>query len=202
MSRVLITAFGPYGGWKENASWLALVELTRNLPKSPEITTRLYPVDLHAVQERLLQDLAQGFDYVLHLGQAPGSASIHLENISINVNAASVSDLQQPQPLVQGAPVAYQSDLPLAQWAGLLREAGIPSRVSYYAGTYLCNATLFLTLHLCRSRSWRTRATFLHLPLTCSQTLDGQDEMPSMPSSQVVRAIRLLLSQFTAEAIA
>ena len=41
MPRVLVTAFGPYGGWQENASWLAIVELTRNLPSHPEITTRL-----------------------------------------------------------------------------------------------------------------------------------------------------------------
>jgi pyroglutamyl-peptidase len=45
MPRVLITAFGPYGCWEENASWLALVELTRDLPTGAEIVTRLYPVD-------------------------------------------------------------------------------------------------------------------------------------------------------------
>ena len=50
MPRVLITAFGPYGKWAENASWLALVELTRHLPAQPEITTRRYPVDLEVVR--------------------------------------------------------------------------------------------------------------------------------------------------------
>ncbi len=87
MSRVLITAFGPYGSWLENSSWLALVELTRNLPPAPEITTRLYPVDLAAVSERLAQDLP-GQDYAIHLGQAPGATSVQLEAIGINVGAA------------------------------------------------------------------------------------------------------------------
>lgn len=195
MSRVLITAFGPYGGWEENASWLALVELTRHLPRTPEITTRLYPVDLDVVSQRLLEDLNRGYDYALHLGQAPGASSILLEAIGINVNAAPVTDPDQPQPLVADGPVAYQSDLPLARWAGLLRGAGVPARVSYHAGTYLCNATLYLTHFLCERHRWDTRAAFVHLPLACSQTFTREEELPSMPSSVAADAIRVILDQ-------
>ena len=114
MSRVLITAFGPYGNWLENSSWLALVELTRSLPPAPEITTRLYPVDLAAVSERLAQDLP-GQDYAIHLGQAPGATSVQLEAIGINVGAAAIDDLDQPQPLVPEGPIAYQSQLALGR---------------------------------------------------------------------------------------
>ena len=57
MPSVLITAFDPYDQWDENASWLALVELTRELPTEAEITTRLYPVELNAMKEKLAVDL-------------------------------------------------------------------------------------------------------------------------------------------------
>jgi len=40
MTSVLITAFEPYDRWKTNASWLALIQMTQNLPEQPEITTR------------------------------------------------------------------------------------------------------------------------------------------------------------------
>jgi pyroglutamyl-peptidase len=178
MSRVLITAFGPYGSWLDNSSWLALVELTRSLPPAPEITTRLYPVDLAAVTERLSQDLP-GQDY------------------AINVGAAAIDDMDQPQPLVPDGPIAYQSQLPLAAWAGMLRESGIPARVSYHAGTYLCNATLYMTHFLCERRGWGTRATFVHLPLTVSQAVQGahEEQLPSMPSTTAADAIRLILEQ-------
>ncbi len=195
MPRVLITAFGPYGKWTENASWLALVELTRQLPAQPEITTRRYPVDLQVVRQRLEQDLRRGFDYVLHLGQAPGASGIQLEAISINVRAAAVTDLQQPEPLVPDGEVAYQSDLPLARWAGLLREAGIPARVSYHAGTYLCNAILYLTHYLCRQHAWPTRATFIHLPLACTQAYTEEVGLPSLPSNLAADAVRVILSE-------
>ncbi len=198
MPRVLITAFGPYGTWKENASWLALVELTRNLPQVPDITTRLYPVDFDAVRKHLEQDLPSGFDYAFHLGQAPGATSIHLEAIGINVSAAPITDLEQPRPLIEDGPIAFQSDLPLAHWAGLIRDAGIPARVSYHAGTYLCNATLYLTHYLSLQNGWPTRATFVHVPLTCSQTFTLEQDRPSLDSSGVADAIRLILGDIAA----
>ena len=70
MTRVLLTAFEPYDRWKANASWLALVQITHDLPIAPEITTRLYPVDFGVMKSRLADDLHGNFDYALHLGQA------------------------------------------------------------------------------------------------------------------------------------
>jgi len=196
MARVLITAFGPYGPWTENSSWLALVELTRHLPATPAITTRLYPVDFAAVSERLAQDLP-GHDYALHLGQAPGATCVQLEAIGINVGAASIQETEQPRPLVADGPVAYQSQLPLGNWADLLRQAGIPACVSYHAGTFLCNATLYFSHHLCVCRGWTTKVAFLHLPLTIPQALRGvrAEPLPAMPSSVAADAIRLILDQ-------
>ncbi len=202
MPRVLVTAFGPYSNWKENSSWLALIELTRNLPRAPDITTRLYPVDLEAVHGRLRQDLSSGFDYALHLGQSPGASCIQLEAIGINVCAAAMTDLLQPRPLAPDGPVAYQSSLPLARWAAMLRDAGIPARVSYHAGTFLCNATLYLSHHLCQQQGRPTRATFVHLPLTCGQALLTDHELPSIPSSVAAEAIRLILTQLDESPVA
>ena len=197
MKRVLLTAFGPYGAWEENASWLSLVELTCELPVAPAVTTRLYPVDFDVVRERLEEDLSSDFDCAIHLGQAPGAACLQLEAIGINVQAASATDPQQPQPLIADGPVAFQSTLPLASWAGRLRGAGIPARVSYHAGTFLCNATLYMTHYLCERYAWRTQATFLHLPLNCSQVFARDGDYPSLPSSVAAQAIRLILSELT-----
>src|SRR5262249_60807581 len=85
MPRVLLTAFEPYDRWKANASWLALVHLTHNLPEKPQITTRLYPVDFAEMKDPLAADLSGKFDYALHLVQAPGSSRIQLEAIGLNI---------------------------------------------------------------------------------------------------------------------
>lgn len=195
MASVLITAFEPYDRWDANSSWLALVELTRELPSEPRITTRRYPVDFAAVRERLADDLAAGYDFALHLGQSPGLARVHLEAVGLNIGGTSQQLPDQFQPLVPNGPVAYRSDLPLADWAMKLRAAGIPAQVSFHAGTYLCNATLYLTHHLCRERGWKTKATFVHLPLATEQAVRERHDIASLPPQVTARALQLILEE-------
>jgi pyroglutamyl-peptidase len=193
MANVLLTAFEPYDRWQQNASWLALVELTRNLPEQPKIVTRLYPVDFSKARQRLEDDLQGNYDFALHLGQAPGSARVRLESIGLNVGGG-VDDLpDQFQPLDPQGPVAYRSDLPLADWANRLRNAGIPASVSYHAGTYLCNAMLYLSLRLAKTRRLKTRAAFIHLPLAPQQAIQQNADMASMSSVFAAEAVRMIL---------
>ena len=149
MTRVLITAFGPYGPWTENSSWLALVELTRSLPSLPAITTRLYPVDFAAVSERL-RKICQATTthstsdrHLVHVH--PTGSDRHQRGCGFHPGNRSA------KPLVPDGPVAYQSQLPLGSWAELLRQAGIPARVSYHAGTYLVQCDSLLRTALVRN---------------------------------------------------
>ena len=193
MPTVLITAFEPYDRWQENASWLALVELTRDLPLGVKVVTRRYPVDFDVVRSRLTEDLAADYDYALHLGQAPGIGRIHLEAIGVNVGGHSSQTPDQFQPLLPGGPAAYQTALPLAEWAGLVRSAGIPCQVSYHAGTYLCNAVLYLSQHFAREQGLKTQATFIHLPLAPPQVIGERQDWPNLDSASAAEAIRTIL---------
>lgn len=193
MTNILITAFEPYDRWRQNASWLALVELTRELPESPKIVTRLYPVDFLKARQRLEEDLAADYDFALHLGQAPGSSRIHLEAIGVNVGGTISQAPDHFRALEANGPTAYRSDLPLADWAGALRRAGIPASVSYHAGTYLCNAVLYLSLHLAATRNLKTRSAFIHVPLAPMQVLDERGDMPSLSTDLTAQAIRLIV---------
>ena len=196
MPSVLLTAFEPYDRWPENASWLTLVELTRELPASQKIVTRRYPVDFQAARTRLEDDLAANFDYVLHLGQSPGSSRIHLEAIGVNIGGHSSQTADEFQPLVVGGPPAYESALPLAHWSSQIRALGIPCQVSYHAGTYLCNALLYLTHHIAHERGLQTRCTFIHLPLAPQQVLGERQDWPTLPSSQCAQAVATILREF------
>jgi pyroglutamyl-peptidase len=193
MASVLLTAFEPYDRWKTNASWLALVQLTHDLPPEPAVTTRLYPVDFAEVKRRLSEDLTANYDYAIHLGQAPGSSHVRLEAIGINVGGSSSHPLEQHQPLTDDGPVAYRSPLPLGDWAVKLRRAGVPAQVSYHAGTYLCNATLYLTSYLAERFSLKTQVAFVHLPLDISQIVNEPTGSAALPSSLSALAVRLIL---------
>jgi len=194
MPTVLITAFEPYDRWTENVSWLSLVELTRDLPEQPKVVTRLYPVDFQQVRQRLEEDLQANYDVALHLGQAPGRGRIELEAIGLNVGGSVSQSADQFQPLQPGGPVAYRCSLPLADWAARIRGTGIPATVSYHAGTYLCNAMLYLSLHIASTRGLKTQSAFIHLPLAPQQVLEERSDLATMPLSMTAQAMRLILS--------
>jgi pyroglutamyl-peptidase len=198
MKRVLLTAFEPYDRWSENASWLALMRVTAELPSSVALTTRRYPVDFLAVRRRIAEDLAGGFDYAIHLGQHPRSAAVQLEAIAVNVGCDRPTP-DTSNPLEPDGPVAYRSSLPLSEWAAMLRSAGIPARVSHHAGTYLCNAALYWSCHLAAELRLPTRSAFLHLPLDTSQILAESGDVPSLPVELSAAAVRLILDSLSVD---
>ena len=201
MPKILITAFEPYDIWTENSSWLALVEYLKDSPASStlRIVTRRYPVNFQLAKERLAQDLSDNFDYAIHLGQAPGSAAIRLEAYGINTGGSSQDSNESFQPLVFDGPAAYRSTLPLGAWAKMLREQGIPAAVSYHAGTYLCNAVLYLSHHFAKKQQLQTQATFLHLPLDVSQACGSNKEIATLPTQICAAGLRLIVSNLATQ---
>lgn len=195
--RVFVTAFEPYAEWAENSSWLALVEFTKSITADGQVTTRLYPVDFDEVRRRLAKDLADDYDYAIHLGQAPGSTTLCLEAVGLNVGGDPRQPAECYQPLVTGGPAAYQSTLPLAEWVEGLRAEGIPATLSYHAGTFLCNATLYLTHYLAEQMGLKTQATFIHLPLATSQVVREPRGLASMDPVTAGRGVQLLVNQLT-----
>jgi pyroglutamyl-peptidase len=147
----------------------------------------------------LADDLADDFDFALHLGQAPDSGRIQLEAVGLNIGGSSSQSPDQFQPLVNDGPVAYRSSLPLGDWARKLRRAGVPAQVSYHAGTYLCNATLYLSCHLAAQMRLRTQAAFIHLPLDPAQVASQAQDMASLPASTSAAALRLILEELSRE---
>ena len=192
---VLITAFEPYDRWSSNASWEALVALTRDLPSSPRVVTRRYPVDFAKTRGKLLEDLSANYDYSLHLGQAPSSSRIHLEAVALNVAGEPAQSPDDFAPLIPGGPAAYRTSLPLAAWASKIRAANIPVQVSYHAGTYLCNAILYLALHIAAEQKLKTQSAFVHLPLSPEQVLQEYKDVPSLPTAHSAEALRLILNE-------
>ncbi len=193
--RILLTAFEPYGEWDRNSSWESLVVWLSQVGGSPQIVTRKYPVDLVQLQARLERDLSQGVDAVLHLGQAPGIAHVQLESIAVNV--AGITDVAGEEfgPILSNAPLAYRTRFPVGKWSRELRQASIPSAVSYHAGTYLCNAAMFLSHHWFASRQEVPFVGFVHLPLIPEQVVHRGSGYASLPAVQSAKAIGLLVDK-------
>ena len=195
MPRVLLTAFEPFGPWSTNSSWLTLEQITRELPASPQLTTRRYPVDFATVRERLERDLHENYDVALFLGQASGSTVVGLEAIGLNLGCDAGASADEARLLHDDGPVAYRTELPVEQWARGLRAAGLPAQTSYHAGTYLCNAALYTAHYLIERMALNTRAAFIHVPLDVSQVLDSPKPPASLPVEVSAAAVRWILGQ-------
>lgn len=186
MTRVLLTAFEPYDRWPANSSWLSLIDLTNWYDGNAELTTRRYPVELTAMSEKLREDLHQGYDLAIHLGQSPGSTQIKLESVGLNVRSDGT-------PLIDSAPEAYRTSLVLEPIASRLNSSGIPCCVSHHAGTYLCNASLYLSQHYAKSFGMPTQSIFVHLPLSPSQAADDGQGLASMSTQMCSAAIAMVV---------
>lgn len=197
--KILLTAFEPYEQWAENSSWLTLIELLKDHPTRHELVTRRYPVDLPRLREQLYTDLQRGFDAVLHLGQCPGSPAIKLESLAINFAGRVEHCGDELKAILEHAPLAYRSLLPLGRWAELLRGSSIPTAVSYHAGTFLCNATMFLSLHYGQTLKHGERVGFVHLPLATQQVAHSATALPSLPVPILASAVRMLLEDLVSD---
>lgn len=190
MTQVLLTAFEPYDRWPDNASWLALSDLTHWYDGTAELTTRRYPVDLPHMSERLQQDLRGNYDLAIHCGQAPGASQVRLESVGLNLRTDGTE-------LVPGGPAAHRCPLPLDRVVEEIRAAGIPAKVSAHAGTYLCNAALFLSQHYSHSFGLRTKSVFVHLPLAPAQVARDDSDAASMSTPMVSAALAILIRELS-----
>jgi pyroglutamyl-peptidase len=138
---------------------------------------------------------------IVHLGLAAGRARLALERVAVNVMDFDTPDnagfRAQGEACVPGGPAAYFATLPLAAILAALLAEGLPAYVSNTAGTYLCNQTLYGTLHLLASTRRTVPAGFIHLPLSPSMVAASGLEQPSMDPGLMVRAVEIALGVVT-----
>ena len=135
---------------------------------------------------------------VVCVGQAGGRAEITPEVIGINLREADIPDnaglLCRGEPIVPGGPAGHFSTLPVRDMVAALRQAGIPARLSYSAGAYVCNDVLYTLLHHYDGTS--TRVGFIHIPCLPEQAREG---CPSLPLDEVVRGLTAAIEAISAE---
>ncbi|HYE92471.1 MAG TPA: hypothetical protein VEA38_15690, partial [Terriglobales bacterium] len=100
---------------------------------------------------------------------------------------------------VPAGPAAYFVTLPLRAMLARITDAGIPAYVSDTAGTYLCNQTLYTTLHEVSGRADAPRVGFMHMPLLPSMVAASGLDQPSMDLGVMRRAVDVALEVLAAD---
>src|SRR5262249_53232761 len=143
---VLVTAFEPFDGRARNRSLDAVRLLAaRGLP------TETLPVDFARLPALVPPLVERARRALVLVGESTRARRPTLERTALNAAAARPADNAGAQPrdaeVVPGGPLALAARWPGAALARALRDAGHPVDVSFHAGTYACNAALYLALH-------------------------------------------------------
>jgi pyroglutamyl-peptidase len=195
---ILVTGFEPFGTHPDNPSRHLAKAVDGRRIGAHDVRGVVLPVHHHEaapIVDRLLVEPPPAA--VVHLGLAEGRARIGLERVAINVMDYPLPDnaghTARDEACVPGGPPAYFSTLPLRAMLDALTAEGIPAYLSGSAGTYLCNQTMYSTLHAIAQRRLRVRAGFVHLPLLPSMVaVKGTDE-PSMDLALMQRGVETIL---------
>jgi pyroglutamyl-peptidase len=195
---ILVTGFEPFTGYSANPSEGLAKAVDGRRVGELGVVGMVLPVHHADAARRLTAVLAETRPAsIVHLGLAAGRARVALERVALNV-----MDYEQPdnagfratgEPCVPGGPTAYFSTLPLAALLKALVAEGIPAYTSNTAGTYLCNQTLYWTLHAVRDQTRPPGVGFIHFPLLPSMVAASGLEQPSMDFPLMLRAVETVL---------
>lgn len=195
--RVLMTGFEPFGGEQINPSWMAVQRVAEQLPDL--VVCHQLPTVFGAALEELrvaIEDHRP--QVVICIGQAGGRPSISLERVAINLMDARIPDNagQQPidEPIFEGAPSAYFTTLPVKRLRQQLTAQGVPSDISYTAGTFVCNDVFYGLMHDLSTRHTGIKGGFVHVPYLPEQ-VSGRGWEPSMALETIVRGLAIIAQE-------
>ena len=188
MKKLLITGFDPFGGETINPAWEAVKLLPETIGEYA-LTRLEIPTVFGKASETVLEAARRlNPDRILCIGQAGGRKAVTPEMIGVNLRHGRIADNagNQPQdePIVPHGPAAYFATVPVRAMAQAIEDAGLPASVSYSAGVYVCNDTLYSLLHHYAGTS--VQVGFIHVPFLPQQAPEG---VPSMPLEDIVRAL-------------
>jgi pyroglutamyl-peptidase len=190
--RVLLTGFEPFGGASFNPSGAVVQEIAEQEIDGVEIVTAILPVEFKRSAEILVELISSHKpDVVISLGQAEGRDFIGPEQVAINLADGRIADNAGVkivnQSINPSAADGYFSTLPLREIVDSISSLGIAAKISYSAGTFICNEIFFAAQSFLQESE--VTSGFIHLPLAPNQAAEFPG-LPTMPIEDQVKAIR------------
>jgi pyroglutamyl-peptidase len=159
---VIVAAFEPFGGRKQNRSQKA----ARRLAGTPGLEIETLPVSFARISPAVDALLKQRPRLLLLVGESAEAKMLHVDRFALNLAHAESADNDGAQPrgalLETAGPTARAVPFAVDRLVDTLVHYDIPARASAYAGTFLCNAALYHALG--RTALGGTTVAFVHVP--------------------------------------
>ena len=192
MKKLLITGFEPFGGQTVNPSWQSVLALENQI--GDYILTKLeIPTAFKKGAQKILEKAKEICpDVIICVGLAGGRNAVTPEVVGINLMDATIPDNEgyKPvnEPVLNHGENAYFSTLPVREMVDAIKKEGIPSKLSYSAGAYVCNEVLYTLLH--KFKETNVKVGFIHVPYFPEQT---DSSTPSLEKELIVKALALAI---------
>ena len=209
MYKILLTGFEPFAGMKTNVSETIAESLNlksfnvelgeseigsrRVHKRSPKLEwkSQILSVDEKGsthISNSILTDSINDIDAIIHLGLARNASVPRIESRGLNMNCFSLPDnngRKATGEIIQGAP----SEIPVSASIELIQNENLKYsyEISDDAGGFVCNETLYNSLHALHSRGRDMPCIFVHLPSEEFMSINEQIEFVTLISAIVVQ---------------
>jgi len=170
MKPIILTGFEPFLDHEANPSQWVVGELDGKVINGVTIKGEVLPVSFNRASETLARIVEETDPAaVVMLGLAGNRTAISLERVAINImdGPGDNDGVQRRDCFIkeEGA-AAYFSTLPLREMEAAILPYDASVYVSNTAGTYVCNALMYGTLHEMNRKNETVPAGFIHIPFT------------------------------------
>jgi pyroglutamyl-peptidase len=193
----LLVGFEPFAGDEINPSQQIVAAIDGEIIAGHRVVGATLPTEFSRAATRIEELIHQHHPaVVVAMGQAGGRDGISIERVAINVIDARIADNAGDRPIdvavIDGAPAAYFSTLPIKAILQALRESQIPAAISNSAGTFVCNQVFFALAHVLATHHPHLRGGFVHVPFLPEQA-KRRENAPSMELPMMIEAARICL---------
>lgn len=168
--KILLFGFGSFPGVEVNHTSDLVLEInSEEAIAGLIIRSCVLPVDFQTVNNIIEKEII-GFnpDYSVLTGIKPGAEIIYLEKVALNVISSKIADnsgnYANGEKILQGGREAFFSSIDLNFIKQKLYANKIDSEISYFAGTYLCNQSYYISCALMNKLKGKPDSMFVHLP--------------------------------------
>ncbi len=185
----LVTGFEPFASYDVNPSEIVAMQLNGSYIGNIFVVGIVLPVDYEEAKEKLLNLIREYKpSIVLCTGLQYNARKINVEKLAVNLKSIYIDDKWKGIEIInESAPFILFSNIPVAKIVDEIRDEGIKARQSLFAGTYLCNYVLFITLNYLLHNNEETKVGFIHLPPLKQQARHG------MELEEMLEAVRIAI---------
>ena len=183
---VLVTGFKPFGNYDVNPSELIAENLNGTTIDGVKIVGISLEVEWDISYNKTLE-VIERYDpcAVVSIGLAPKSSIIRLEKLAVNLRWDECFPFVR---LIQkSSPFLLATDVNLHEISVDMKKENISSRVSYFAGLYLCNYLFYRLLDYKEKNNPELKVMFIHVPPLSEMNLEEMTDGVKIAISHLIR---------------